>query len=863
MGIFNNSNAVSKNTIQVTDPKSKTEYSKKRMYIFMLLLGFTMYVVAVLPIIIHNGGLFFYYGDYNVQQVPFYILAHRAIRNGQLFWNFNIDLGGDLIADFAFYLFGSPFFWLTIPFPEDFLPYMMPFIMALKYAVASANGFLYMRRYSKTNKGAMLGALLFAFCGFNACNIVFNHFTDAVAFYPLLLMAFEELMKVDSKEEKMKLSGSKFIFYVVMISVCSIINYYFFFGQAIFIILYFILRYAYKTPWRVVARRFVRAILGAVLGIMISALFLFLAFNGVAGNSRLDNIILGYDMVVYSSAYMYWDILKSMVMLPDIIGRGTIFYTSAVKNASLAVYLPMFGLAGVISYFKMKKGKSDWKKRMLILSLIISFIPVLNSMFSLFNSQYYARWFYMPILIMSLVTMQSVEKDKGDNIKFGTLSTTLLFLLMVVIAILPSRDDDGNIVYMQMVSNKDMFWLDVLGTAIFSAMLIVIIFLAKNKKQRVSLAVCGTIIAGTFGTMITLTNGNSLISDYGMKMWKIQMLDTEPVLNSDEFCRVETDSTSTNYEMCWGLPTIHCFLSTVSSQIFDFYEGAAGITRSVESDAPLERAGLRALLSARYYIENTDINDSPEFSCDEGTIDYVEMAEDSNQNGFTIFENTNFIPMGFTFDYYTSESDWNACSASSLDYELVKVLILPDDVADALNDTDTSMIYLDADDLNDDEIDYKQFRSLCDKRADSSCESFSVTKNGFTATTKEFDEEELVFFSVPNASGMKATVDGKETTIITADYGLMAIPVTSGSHEIVVTYFPQNFGIGLTVSLFGIMLLIIYIVIYKKTNTNKEFFEQDIKAIKKEKLDNEISDNEEVSKEKYLNSESSDDNFLR
>ena len=77
-----------------------------------------------------------------------------------------------------------------------------------------------------------------------------------------------------------------------------------------------------------------------------------------------------------------------------------------------------------------------------------------------------------------------------------------------------------------------------------------------------------------------------------------QMIDTKPSL-ADGFYRVETDSTSTNYEMVWDIPTIHCFLSTVPAEIFDFYEKTAGITRGVESDAPLSRVGLRAILSGR------------------------------------------------------------------------------------------------------------------------------------------------------------------------------------------------------------------------------------------------------------------------
>ena len=79
--------------------KLKTAYVEKsaetKSYynpLFMLLSSFLMYVLAILPILVKRGLPFFYYGDYNVQQIPFYILAHRAVRSGEFFWNWNVSV---------------------------------------------------------------------------------------------------------------------------------------------------------------------------------------------------------------------------------------------------------------------------------------------------------------------------------------------------------------------------------------------------------------------------------------------------------------------------------------------------------------------------------------------------------------------------------------------------------------------------------------------------------------------------------------------------------------------------------------------------------------------------------------------------
>ena len=98
--------------------KMRTQTNKHKItFGKVFFTGVLLYLIAVLPFIIYHGGYFFYYGDYNVQQVPFYILATRAVRNGMLFWNPKVDLGSSMGGSFAFYLWGSPFFWLACLFP--------------------------------------------------------------------------------------------------------------------------------------------------------------------------------------------------------------------------------------------------------------------------------------------------------------------------------------------------------------------------------------------------------------------------------------------------------------------------------------------------------------------------------------------------------------------------------------------------------------------------------------------------------------------------------------------------------------------------------------------------------------------------
>ena len=109
---------------------------------------------------------------------------NRMVKSGSLNWGWAIDLGSSVINSYSFYLLGSPFFWLSCLFPYKAVPYIMPWLLMLKFAVGNLGAFGYLRRYAKNDNYAIIGALLYTFCGFSIYNIFFNHFIESVAKLP-------------------------------------------------------------------------------------------------------------------------------------------------------------------------------------------------------------------------------------------------------------------------------------------------------------------------------------------------------------------------------------------------------------------------------------------------------------------------------------------------------------------------------------------------------------------------------------------------------------------------------------------------------------------------------------------------------
>ena len=97
-------------------------------------LAFLTACIVFVPFMIFDGGYFLFYGDFNVQQVPFYQMLHDAIRSGNWGWSWTTDLGANQVGSYTFYNLTSPFFWLTIPFPNDWVPFLMAPLLILKNA---------------------------------------------------------------------------------------------------------------------------------------------------------------------------------------------------------------------------------------------------------------------------------------------------------------------------------------------------------------------------------------------------------------------------------------------------------------------------------------------------------------------------------------------------------------------------------------------------------------------------------------------------------------------------------------------------------------------------------------------------------
>lgn len=783
--------------MQQTPHIERQDGLSRKTFFYALIAGMLIFI----PFLLYDKGYFIYYGDFNVQQIPFYQLAHESVRNGAVFWNWHTDLGANFIGSYSFYLLFSPFFWLTLPFPTAWIPAMMAPLLVLKTACAALTAQLYLRRFVHDGRYAVIGAMLYAFSGWMSFNIFFNHFHDVAVFFPLLLLGLERLITEDKKG----------VFALAVLCNAGV-NYWFFVGEAVFVVLYYWVRTADKS-WRPSWKKFLSVALEAVIGFLMAAVMVVPSVAALMGNPRTgtSNILLGWNIWLYWHEQRLPAILQSLFYPPELPARPNFFPDHGAKWASLSAWLPLFSMSGVLAYF-FSRCNRDWLKKMLSLCLVFALVPVLNSTFILLNNSYYARWFYMPVLLMAMATARALEESGPvygrDARRHFMRALRWCFFAVVLFAVMsgltPHMDETDGLLF-GLAKNSGMLWIYV-AIAITCLALSAYLVLLLRRNRRFPAIVLVAVLAVSVGFHVFyLANGKN---DRTRSQWMIDHAihgrEAIELPGADQFSRTDVYDSTDNLGMYWHLPTIQAFHSIVPSSIMEFYP-EVGVTRDVASRPQASLFALRPLLSVRWlFIETNQEEQSP----------MPGYHYHSTQNGFHVYENAHYLPMGFSYDRTISPRMLEDIRKENRSNMMLRALVLEEDAAVRMSDMLTPL----------EEEQYSGFTAHdmvwdVERRRQYTASSFRVDAKGFTVVTK-FDEPRVLFLSVPYDQGWNAQLvdvtqssgnNGTPLQIEKANIGFMAIAVPAGHQEIRFAYSIPGLKIGACLSVGGGLLLMLYL----------------------------------------------------
>lgn len=781
--------------MHLTLPIQKSRYW--RVFGLCFLLAAALFLPHCIADAFFGGGYFHYAGDFNDQQINFYQYANAFVKEGGSF-SWATDLGSGFVNSYSFYLLGSPFFWLSLWVPSRLMPWMMVPLLCLKMALAGSGAYLWARRWVRNEDWTVVAACLYAFSGFTVYNIFFNHFLDVVALFPYMLASLDDTV-LDGKR-------GTFPFWVAL----NLVNNYFFFaGQAVFLVIYFLCMLA-GHMYKVGPRTFMKLAGETILGCAMGCVLILPAWLSLVKNPRTIDPFSGYGYLVYSYAQQYLAIFYSAFMVPDAPYFKDMFQEGILKHTSMTAYLPLVGIVGGIAFCRGRRNHPF--SYILKVCIVCAFVPVLNSAFYALNSSYYARWYYMPVLVLCAATAYVLSRPHlaEHQVPRAWRLVALVTVSSAAFALVPSTDEDGNF-QLGVVDLQPRFWgifaVSVLGVLLFG----ILWRLCRNRRgwaQTMLVAVLAfSFFYGSVHLSLTKypqweTDSNLIAETYD------SAAEIEAALPGDSFYRLDAYGAHSNLGLWFDKSCLQFFNSTVAPSIMEFYP-EVGVKRDVNSKPDVQNYALRGLLSVRYTLV------AKESVADWEKENLPGWTACGETTAYRIYENDNWVPMGFTYDYYVTADQLEEVREEERAQILMRALLLDEDQIE----TYAGLL----DPLPEEELTERtaeQYARDCADRKASAAVAFTATRTGFTAHTNYADQE-LVFFSVPYDDGFTATVNGVPAVIEKVDNGLMAVLVPAGDADIEFTYHTPGLALSAGISLAGLAVYGVYLLILYRTRKRK------------------------------------------
>ena len=377
----------------------------------------------------------------------------------------------------------------------------------------------------------------------------------------------------------------------------------------------------------------------------------------------------------------------------------------------------------------------------------------------------------MPILVLCGATCCLLSRpalaERSLPRAFGL--TTFITLTAAVFAVLPNKDSDGSFC-LGVLEEPARFWA-LFGVTVLGIVLFGLLWHFCRRKRQWS----RILLAGVLG--FSLVYGSLHLSLTKYAQWDVdgnliaETYDSADAvaaaLPDDAFYRIDAYGAHNNLGLWFDRSCLQFFNSTVAPSIMEFYP-AVGVKRDVNSKPDAANYALRGLLSVRYTLTARDKVSDWEKQALPGWTKYAET------DAYLIYENENWVPMGFTYDHYVTEETYDATPEDRRELLMLKGIVLTEQQIEEWGDMLTE--------LPADQVSYTTaaYEADCADRAALTCDTFQYTNTGFTATIST-SRDVPVFFSIPYESGWSAYVNGEEVDIEQVNVGFMAIRVNAGT----------------------------------------------------------------------------------
>ena len=657
------------------DPQSLLRYT-----FFLVFMGVMFFAYALVT----NLLTIPLSGDYVLQQIPFYLNGYddwwHFFTTGEfVLWDSSTYLGSNHIGSNSFYYYLNPFFMPILLFPRALVPQGMAVLMIGKMVLAALFFRLYLKYQGVKEDHSRIFAMAYGFSGWMVYYLWFNHFMEAAVVFPLVLLGVEKLLKEKT-----------ITFLAASLFLMGITNYFFLVSTSFTAVFYAGFRYVQTLPKRslrdsiaIIGLGFVAFLSGLLMSafVFLPSVLVAVTSDRVDGAWYLDRLLVYFDAEDWDNVWRMLTVWQNSnaveepynkfyplisFLFPTVSNRSsTLFRTSSYDNtiSSLFMYTPLTLLLvpSLIHSLKQKKW-SHWIGLGLILFML--FTPITYQLVHGFTIDY-GRWqIFVVAIAVSFIARQYEHRHEFKawyfDVSFATIFGLAFYALSVAIA------NENKFFFTAMEERQ---WIAV-GTMVY--MIGVYLYFRKNYSEKsltetiknaifFEAIIMGALIMNVHGLVSypeRLDNGLELIRDQRDIVKSINDQDDDLFriynLNSGE---------STNLGMRLGYNGVTAFHSLYNFHVSDFnaWSHMNYNFRGWSMGYHEKRYNLDTFLGIKYYVMQNVFDSytrSQEVNPETGLYDYLYQ---NVPHGFvknnelstalnTVYENTNFIEGGFSFD---------------------------------------------------------------------------------------------------------------------------------------------------------------------------------------------------------------------
>lgn len=574
-------------------------------------------------------------------------------------WSACIGFGSDILTTLHYYVVGDPFNLLSVFVPDAWIGIFYSIMVLVRIyciGIAFSAFCFYMKKQNKI--AVLLGSFCYMFWGYV---FVFGmhhpYFLNPLMFFPLLLIGVERVFQ----EKK----GGLFS---LMVCICSLSNFYFFYMIVALTVLYVVIRFftLYKKNDMKMAMKSVgRLFLRSVIGLAMSAVLFLPVILFFVGTERTQ---VGQSLPLFYGKAYFRQLSRGLISA-QIIPRHTVLCFSAVVMIAVIIFL-------------LKKGNRSLKAGLLILTLFLM-LPYAGHVLNGFS---YAsnRWMFGYGLLLSYIVVTVFEDISSIKI------WQLVIAAFAVFAYLLFTNDPGI-----SLGERNIQLSVILAFAELAVLFLYclvkkkVITADKEKKLRPVILLCILAFALTniwINARVWYSpSKNNMISEY-KKIDEVKIpnglkIDREvkeaALGDTNSFWRYSGsyDCIERNSTLLSGLYSTSSYWSLTSGNLTRFMvqqdipETSSFKMRNLDG-----RTVLDAIAGVKYYVIPKNSNEVVPYG-------YEKTQVKGGKNKYDIYKNKNPLPLGFTYKNYILEEEYEKCSPEQRQNAMIEGVVLRDNLA--------------------------------------------------------------------------------------------------------------------------------------------------------------------------------------